>query len=154
MKRKRNEGDNRGYTLDALARKMERNAEADDFRQANCKKRRAFMGGAMRLDDCLLNENGDEKESSHLSDKGRGVEAMLDALDGERGESAAWLCEFRRAVATLGEVEQRVVAALMEDYRPQVAARKAATNRQRVYRTIAKLRTALASAHELWKFGK
>jgi len=151
MKRKRNEGDNRGYTLDALARKMERNAEADDFRQANCKKRRAFMGGAMRLDDCLLDENGDEKESSLLSDKGRGVEAMLDALDGERGESAAWLCEFRRAVATLGEVEQRVVAALMEDYRPQVAARKAATNRQRVYRTIAKLRTALAPAHELWK---
>ena len=151
MKRKRNDGDNRGYTLDALARKMERNAEADDFRQANCKKRRAFMGGAMRLDDCLLNENGDEKESSHLSDKGRGVEAMLDALDGERGESAAWLCEFRRAVATLGEVEQRVVAALMEDYRPQVAARKAATNRQRVYRTIAKLREVLAEAHALWR---
>lgn len=151
MKRKRNEGDNRGYTLDALARRMERNAEADDYRQAHSKKRRAFMGGAMRLDDCLLNENGDEKESSLLSDKGRGVEAMLDALDGERGESAAWLCEFRRAVATLGEVEQRVVAALMEDYRPQVAARKAATNRQRVYRTIAKLRTVLGTAHELWK---
>ncbi len=151
MKRKRNEGDNRGYTLDALARRMERNAEADDFRQAHCKKRRAFMGGAMRLDDCLLDENGDERESSLLSDKGRGVEAMLDALDGERGESAAWLCEFRRAVATLGEVEQRVVAALMEDYRPQVAARKAATNRQRVYRTIAKLRTVLAPAHELWQ---
>lgn len=151
MKRKRNEGDNRGYTLDALARRMERNAEADDYRQAHSKKRRAFMGGAMRLDDCLLDENGDERESSLLSDKGRGVEAMLDALDGERGESAAWLVEFRRAVATLGEVEQRVVAALMEDYRPQVAARKAATNRQRVYRTIAKLRTALGTAHELWK---
>lgn len=151
MKRKRNEGDNRGYTLDALARKMERNADTDDYRQANCKKRRAFMGGAMRLDDCLLDENGDERESSLLSDKGRGVEAMLKALDGESGESAAWLVEFHRAVATLGEVEQRVVAALMEDYRPQVAARKAATNRQRVYRTIEKLRTALAPAHELWK---
>ena len=151
MKRKRNEGDNRGYTLDALARRMERNAEADDYRQAHSKKRRAFMGGAMRLDDCLLDENGDERESSLLSDGGRGAEAIRSALDGERGESAAWLCEFRRAVATLGEVEQRVVAALMEDYRPQVAARKAATNRQRVYRTIAKLRTALASAHELWK---
>ena len=154
MKRKRNEGDNRGYNLDALARKMDRNAEADDFRQANCKKRRAFMGGAMRLDDCLLNENGDERESSLLSDKGRGVEAMLDALAGEGGESAAWLCEFRRAVATLGEVEQRVVAALMRDARPQVAARLAATNRQRVYRTIAKLRTVLVPAHELWKLGK
>ena len=146
--------DNRVYALDALARMMDRNAEADDYRQANCKKRRAFMGGAMRLDDCLLNENGDEKESSLLSDKGRGVEAMLKALDGESGESAAWLLEFRRAVATLGEVEQRVVAALMEDYRPQVAARKAATNRQRVYRTFAKLRTVLAPAHELWKSGR
>jgi len=151
MKRKRNDGDNRGYTLDALARMMERNAEADDFRQANCKKRRAFMGEAMRLDDCPLDENGKERESALLSDSGRGVEAMLNAIDGERGESAAWLIEFRRAAATLGEVEQRVVAALMEDYRPQIAARKAATNRQRVYRTIEKLRTALAPAHELWK---
>ena len=154
MKRKRNDGDNRGYTLDALARMMERNAEADDFRQANCKKRRAFMGEAMRLDDCPLDENGKERESALLSDSGRGVEAMLNAIDGERGESAAWLIEFRRAAATLGEVEQRVVAALMEDYRPQIAARKAATNRQRVYRTIEKLRTALAPAHELWKLEK
>lgn len=155
MKRKRNDGDNRGYTLDALARMMERNAEADDFRQANCKKRRAFMGEAMRLDDCPLDENGKERESALLSDSGRGVEAMLNAIDGERGDSAAsWLIEFRRAVAMLGEVEQRVVAALMEDYRPQIAARKAATNRQRVYRTIEKLRTALAPAHELWKLEK
>ena len=151
MTKRSNDGDNRGYTLDALARRMEKNAEADDYRQANAKKRRAFMGGAMRLDDCLLDDNGDEKESSLLSDGGRGVEAMLNALDGERGESAAWKREFRRAVATLGEVEQRIVAALMEDYRPQIAARKAATNRQRVYRTIAKLREVLAPAHELWQ---
>lgn len=150
MKRKRNDGDNRGYTLDALARKMERNAEADDFRQAHCKKRLAFTGAAIRLDDCLQDENGDERESSLLSDKGRGVESMLSAIDGERGESAAWLCEFRRAVATLGEVEQRIVAALMKDARPQLAARLAATNRQRVYRTLAKLRVVLAPAHELW----
>ena len=152
-KRKINEGDNRGYTLDALARRMERNAEADDYRQANAQKRRAFVGAAMRLDDCLLDDNGDEKESSLLSDGGRGAAAIRAALDeAVRGDSAAsWLIEFRRAVATLGEVEQRVVAALMEDYRPQVAARKAATNRQRVYRTIAKLRTVLADAHELWK---
>jgi hypothetical protein len=151
MKRKRNEGDNRGYTLDALARKMERNAEADDFRQAHCKKRLAFTGAAIRLDDCLLDENGDERESSLLSDGGRGAEAIRSALDGERGESAAWLCEFRRAVATLGEVEQRVVAALMKDAHPQIAARLAATNRQRVYRTIAKLREVLAKAYEIWK---
>ena len=70
MKRKRNDGDNRGYELDALARRMERNAEADDYRQANCKKRRAFMGAAVRLDDCQLDDNGNEKESSLLSDSG------------------------------------------------------------------------------------
>ena len=152
-KRKINEGDNRGYTLDALARRMERNAEADDYRQAHSKKRRAFMGGAMRLDDCLLDENGDERESSLLSDGGKGAAAIRAALDEPvRGDCAApWLIEFRRAVATLGEVEQRVVAALMEDYRPQIAARKAATNRQRVYRTIAKLREVLAEAHALWR---
>lgn len=151
MKPKSNTGDNRGYTLDALARRMEKNAEADDYRQANARKRRAFMGAAVRLDDCLLNDNGDERESALLSDKGRGVEAMLSAIDGERGESAAWKREFRRAVATLGDVEQRIVAALMKDARPQVAARLAATNRQRVYRTIAKLREVLTPAHELWK---
>ena len=151
MTKRSNEGDNRGYTLDALARRMEKNAEADDYRQANARKRRAFMGAAMRLDDCLLDESGKERESSLLSDGGRGVEAMLNALDGGRGESAAWKREFRRAVATLGEVEQRIVAALMRDARPQVAARLAATNRQRVYRTIAKLREVLAPAHELWQ---
>lgn len=151
MKAKCNEGDNRGYTLDALARRMERNAEADDYRQANAQKRRAFVGAAMRFDDCLQDENGKERESALLSDGGRGAEAIRSALDGERGESAAWLCEFRRAVATLGEVEQRIVAALMKDARPQIAARLAATNRQRVYRTIAKLREVLGPAHELWK---
>jgi len=151
MTKRSNEGDNRGYTLDALARRMEKNAEADDYRQANAKKRRAFMAGALRIDDVLENDNGDERESSLLSDGGRGVETMLNALDGERGESAAWKREFRRAVATLGEVEQRIVAALMRDARPQVAARLAATNRQRVYRTIAKLREVLTPAHELWK---
>jgi len=134
-----------------LARRMEKNAEADDYRQANAIKRRAFMAGALRIDDVLENDNGDERESSLLSDGGRGVETMLNALDGERGESAAWKREFRRAVATLGEVEQRIVAALMRDARPQVAARLAATNRQRVYRTIAKLREVLTPAHELWK---
>jgi hypothetical protein len=130
---------------------MERNAEADDYRQANARKRRAFMGAAMRLDDCLQDENGDERESAILSDGGRGAETIRAAADGVRGRPAAWLREFRRAVATLGEVEQRIVAALMKDARPQAAARLAATNRQRVYRTIAKLREVLARAHELWK---
>ena len=153
MNTKRNDGDKRGYTLDALAQWLERNAEANDYRQANAKKRRAFMAGALRIDDVLKNDNGKDCESSLLSDGGRGAAAIREAADGGRvgGESAAWLVEFRRAVATLGEVEQRVVAALMRDARPQVAARIAGTNRQRVYRTIAKLRTALKPAHEMWK---
>lgn len=141
----------KGYKLDALARKMERRAEIDDFRQANAKKRRVFMAYALRIEDVLANDNGDERESALLSDGGRGAEAIRSAPDGERGKSAAWLVEFRCAVATLGEVELRVVMALMRDARPQVAARLAATNRQRVYRTIAKLREVLAPAHELWK---
>ena len=154
MKRKRNDGDNRGYTLDALARKMERNAEADDFRQAHCKKRLAFTGAAMRLDDCLQDENGDERESSLLSDNGRGAESMLSAIDGERGESAAWLCEFRRAVATrmTSFVSAFCTATgITPGSCSSAAARLAATNRQRVYRTIAKLREVLAPAHELWE---
>ena len=146
----RNDGGNRGYTLDALARRMERNAEIDDLRWANAAKRRAWTGGAARLDDTLKSENGRDKDDAYLSDNGRGVEAMVVAIDGEGGGTAAWLVEFHRAVATLGEVEQRIVAALMRDVRPQIAARLAATNRQRVYRTIAKLRVVLAPAHELW----
>lgn len=152
MNTKRNDGDKRGYTLDALAQWLERNAEANDYRQANAKKRRAFMAGALRIEDVLKNDNGKDCESSLLSDGGRGAAAIRAAVDeAVRGESAAWLVEFRRTVATLGEVEQRVVAALMRDARPQVAARIAGTNRQRVYRTIAKLREILAPAHELWK---
>ena len=152
MRKKRNR-EAQGYELDALAKEMERRAEIDDFRQANAKKRRAFMAGALRIDDVLKNDNGKDCESSLLSDGGRGAAAILEVVDGGRvgGESAAWLAEFRRAVATLGEVEQRIVAALMRDARPQVAARIAGTNRQRVYRTIAKLRTALKPAHEMWK---
>ena len=151
MKKNSNTNDKRGYELDTLARRMERNAEADDYRQAHCKKRLAFTGATIRLDDCLQDENGDERESALLSDGGRGAEAIRSALDGKRGESAAWLREFHCSVATLGEVEQRVVAALLQDARPQVAARLAATNRQRVYRTLAKLRDVLKTAHELWQ---
>ena len=152
MKKNRN-SESQGYELDALAKEMVRRAEVDDFRQANAKKRRAFMAGALRIDDVLKNDNGKDCESALLSDDGRGAAAIRGAADGGRegGESAAWLAEFRRAVATLGEVEQRIVAALMRDARPQVAARIAGTNRQRVYRTIAKLRTALKPAHEMWK---
>jgi len=143
--------DNRGYALDALARRMERNAEIDDLRWANAAKRRAWTGGAARLDDTLKSENGRDKDDAYLSDNGRSVEAMVVTIDGERGGTAAWLIEFRRVVASLDETERRIVATLSEDFRPQAAARLAATYRQKVYRTLAKLRTELATAHTLWK---
>jgi hypothetical protein len=142
--------DNRGYVLDALARRLERNAEIDDIRQANSKKRRAFMGGALRIDDCLYDDNGNEKESSLLSDGGRGA-AVIRKMREEVYEDLSWLVEFRRVVASLNEIDQRIVAALMQDLRPQNVARLAMTNRQRVYRLIDKLSVALKPAHQMWK---
>lgn len=142
--------DNRGYVLDALARRLERNAEIDDIRQANAKKRRAFMGGAIRLDDGLYDDNGNEKESSLLSDGGRGA-AVIRQMREEIYEDLSWLVEFRRVVASLNEIDQRIVAALMQDLRPQNVARLAMTNRQRVYRLIDKLSVALKPAHQMWK---
>lgn len=142
--------DNRGYVLDALARRLERNAEIDDIRQANAKKRRAFMGGALRIDDCLYDDNGNEKESSLLSDGGRGA-AMIRQLHEKTHEDLSWLVEFRRVVASLNEIDQRIVIALMKDLRPQKAARLAMTNRQRVYCLLDKLRVALELAYQMWQ---
>lgn len=149
MKRKSN-NDNRGYTLDALARKLERAAEVDDIRQANAKKRRAFMGGAVRLDDCLYTENGKEMESSLLSDRGCGAAAIRN-MGEEVYEDLSWLVEFRRVVASLNENDQRIVSALMKDLRPQHAARLAGTYRVRVYRLMERLRELLAPAHQMWQ---
>ncbi len=142
--------DNRGYELDALARKMERAAEVDYIRWANAKKRRAWTAGALRLDDCLFDENGDERENSLLSDNGRGAELIRRCGEPAPKANNAWRKEFRRVFSTLNAVEQGIVLALSKDSRPQVAARMAWTNRMRVYRTIAKLRKLLATAHSLW----
>ena len=142
--------DNRGYELDPLARKMEHAAEVDYIRWANAKKRRAWTAGAMRLDDCLFDENGDERENSLFSDCGKGAEAIRRCGEPDPADNTAWLGEFYATVATLDSIEQKVVAALMKDMRPQVAARMAGTNRMRVYRTMEKLRKHLATAHSLW----
>ena len=142
--------DNRGYELDPLARKMEHAAEVDYIRWANAKKRRAWTAGAVRLDDCLFDENGDERENSLLSDCGKGAEAIRRCGEPDPADNTAWLGEFYATVATLDSTEQNVVAALLKDMRPQVAARMAGTNRMRVYRTMEKLRKLLATAHSLW----
>lgn len=62
----------------------------------------------------------------------------------------AWRLEFRRVVSSLNDVEKGTVLAMAKDFRPQVAARMACTNRMRVYRTIENLRKLLATAHSLW----
>ena len=149
MKTTRNK-DNRGYELDALARKMEHAAEVDYIRWANAQKRRKWTAGALRLDDCLYNENGDEKENSLLSDNGVGANAIRRCGEPAPKANNAWRKEFRRVFSTLNAVEQGIALALAKDFRPQVAARMAGTNRMRVYRTIAKLRKLLATAHSLW----
>ena len=74
MKTTRN--NNCGYRLDPLARKMERAAEVDYIRWANAKKRRTWTAGAVRLDDCLYDDNGDEKENSLFSDNGKGADTI------------------------------------------------------------------------------
>lgn len=149
MKTTRNK-DNCGYGLDALARKMERAAEVDYIRWANAKKRRAWTAGAVRLDDCLYDENGNEKENPLLSDNCKGADAIRRCGEPEEQWNDAWLREFRRIVSSLEDVEKGIVLALAKDFRPQIAARMACTNRMRVYRTIEKLRKLLATAHSLW----
>lgn len=142
--------DNRGYTLDAEARTKEKQAEIYDYRQAHAKKRLPFWGGAVRLDDCLYDENGNEKENSLLSDHGLGAEAIRRCGEPAPKADKTWLHEFHRVFSTLNDVEKGIVLALAKDFRPQVAARIAGTNRMRVYRTIEKLRKLLATAHSLW----
>lgn len=147
---KQSGNDNRGYVLDALARRLERNAEIDDIRQANSKKRRDFMGGALRIEDCLYDDNGNEKESALLSDCGRGA-AVIRLMGEGVCEDKSWLREFHSVVRSLNEIDQRIVLALMQDLRPQNAARIARSNRQRVYRLLDKLRVVLEPAHNMWK---
>lgn len=142
--------DNRVYTLDALAKTMEKRAEADDFRWAHAKKRLRFWGYALSLEDCLLDENDDEQENKLFSDKGKGAELIQCCGESAPKANTAWLREFHRVFSSLNNIEKGIVVALAKDYRPQIAARIAGTNRMRVYRTIEKLRKLLATAHSLW----
>ena len=145
-----NEGNNCGYTLDATARRLEKFAEIYDIRQANAKKRFATWAGALRYDDCLEDEDGDYTENPLLSDRNVGAELIRRCGESAPEANKAWLREFHRVFSTLNDVEKGIVLALAKDFRPQVAARIAGTNRMRVYRTIEKLRKLLATAHSLW----
>jgi len=120
-------------------------AEVSDFRQANAEKRRAFMAGAIRYDDPLKDERGYDREDASLSDRGKGAEIVY-MLD----RQPEWFDEMVKVLKELKGVERDVVNALFQDLRPQVAARLAGVNRQRVYRVRDSLRQKLARAHELW----
>ena len=129
-----------------LYKAMSRRAEIDDIRQANTAKRRLVMGKALRLDDCLKDDHGKDRENRLLSDRGRGAAEIRRA-----GENELWHDLFDAAYDSLSDADRKVVDALFEDMRPAVAARIAGTNRQHVYRMIARFRGKLVPAYLAWK---
>ena len=130
----------------ALARVMNRRAEIDDIRQANAKKRAAFTGKALRLDDCLKDDHGKDRENRLMSDCGRGAAEIRRA-----GEKELWLDLFDAAYDGLSDGDRKVVDALFQDTRPTVAARIAETNRQHVYRVIWRFSEMLVPSYLAWK---
>ena len=128
-----------------IKRMLNRRAEVDDFRQGNAKCRRAFCNGAIRYDNPLKDENGDDQEDRSLSDRGKGAKIIRSF-----GDDPAWFTEFNRVTDSLKGVEAKVVDALFQDMRPAVAARIAEVSRQTVYRVIQSVRGKLLKAHELW----
>ena len=133
---------------DALLNKMRLDAEKYDRRQALAKKRAAFWGKAIRYDDCREDEDGHPIENAVLSDRGRGA-----AIIRSFGEDPLWLRLFNRAYNALDEQDKEIVDALFVDTRPAVAARIANTNRQRVYRVIARFRKMLIPAFRAYQKG-
>lgn len=132
---------------DKLAKILRHNAEVDDIRQATAKKRAPFTSMALRLDDCLKDENGDERENSLLSDGGRAAQLIR-----SMGEKEEWVDELENVLDNLSATEQKVVEALDEDPRPAVAARIANTSRQQVYRIMKRLQKRLARCYTLRHF--
>lgn len=131
---------------EGLYETMRRRAECYDIRQAKAKKRAVFAGGAIRLDDCLKDERGNERENAALSDRGRGAEDIRSTNEG-----LLWVSLFDLAYEVQTEDDKKVIDALFQDMRPAVAARIANTNRQHVYRVIDRFRRDLVAAHLAWK---
>lgn len=128
-----------------IAKMLNHRAEVDDFRQANAKCRREFWNGAIRYDNPLKDEYGDDQEDHSLSDRGKGA-ATVRAL----GDDPAWLKEFNRVIDSLEGTEAKVVDALFQDMRPANAARIAGVSRPTVYKVIASMRDKLSKAYALW----
>ena len=129
-----------------IKRMLNRRAEVDDFRQGNAKCRRAFCNGAIRYDNPLKDENGDDQEDRSLSDRGKGAKIIRSF-----GDDPAWFTEFNRVTDSLKGVEAKVVDALFQDMRPTQAARIACVSRQTVYRALRRFREKLIPAYCAWQ---
>ena len=129
-----------------LYKAMKHRAEVDDIRQANAKKRVKVTGGAIRLDDCLTDEKGKERENTALSDRGREAEKIRRA-----NEDETWLKLFNSAYDALSDGDKTVIDALFQDMRPSEAARIAGVSRQTVYRALYRFRELLIPAYLAWQ---
>ena len=129
-----------------LYRTIRHHADCYDIRQAKAKKRRKFGYDSLKLDDVLKDEDGHTMENAALGDRGRGAEVIRSL-----GKEPLWLRLFNRAYDALDAQDKEIVDALFVDMRPAVAARIANTNRQRVYRVIARFRELLIPAFRDWK---
>lgn len=142
MNRRRN-GDN---CYGGLAYVMSRRAEIDDIRKANARKRAAFTGKALRLDDCLKDDHGRDRENRLMSDRGKGAEEIRRA-----GENPVWHDLFNKAYDELPDNDRAVIDALFQDMRPAQAARIAGVSRQTVYRALRRFRERLIPAYRAWQ---
>ena len=118
-----------------------------------------FGYDALKLDDVLKDENGDERENAALGDRGRGAEAIIeqvsyltDGIEPIDADDAAWHEEFRKAVDKLSEKELAILNALKQDYTDRGAAKLVGgISHMTVHRFKAKLREMLVPAYRAWK---
>ena len=138
---------------------MRRRADCYDIRQAKAKKRRRFGYDALKLDDLLKDENGDERENAALGDDGRGAEAIIEQVSAALGDVepsdadvVAWQDEFGKVVAGLDDRDFAILEALKTDWTDRGAAKcVGGICHMTVHRFKTKLRGLLVPAHLAWK---
>ena len=138
---------------------MRRRAESYDIRQAKAKKRRKFGYDALKLNDVLKDENGDERENAALGDGGHGAKAIIeqvsiltDGIEAVDADDVAWQEEFRKVVEQLTEKELAILNALKQDFTDRGAAKLVGgISHMMVHRFKAKLREMLLPAYRAWK---
>lgn len=130
------------------------NTLASENRWLMAKRRAPFWGNALKLDDNRSHDDDDDFRQNILgSDKGAGVEAIVNHLDHglEQSANSEWRKLFAEAFNSLDNKAKTIVIALAKDWRTAVAARLANTNRPHVDRVKKVLRNKFAAAHEAWK---